>query len=92
MSEKRFFHAGIYPNVCVSGDWQQCSHFSQAIWDSTTDIGCGFAVGSGFSWLVCRYSPGGNKDNYPVGYHDPWSRGQTRIPPPPPPPPLPPPP
>lgn len=89
-SEKRFFHAGIYPDVCLSGDWQQCSHYSQEIWPTTTDIGCGYAVGSGYSWLVCRYSPGGNKDKYPVGYYDPWSRGALMAPPPPPPPPPPP--
>ena len=66
-AEKRLFHGGIYPNVCSTGDWSQCSHYSQIIWPTTTDLGCGMATGSGFEWLVCRYSPGGNRDGKPVG-------------------------
>jgi hypothetical protein len=69
-SEKSHFRAGIFPNIC-DGDWSICAHYSQEIWPKTTDLGCGYAVGRGFSWLVCRYSPGGNKDNQPVGYRDP---------------------
>jgi hypothetical protein len=66
LSEKRFFHAGVFPQVC-DGDWSKCAHYSQMIWPTTTDIGCGEASGSGHTWLVCRYSPGGNKDGKPVG-------------------------
>ena len=66
VGEKRYFHPGIYPNVCA-GDWSQCAHYTQMIWPTTTDIGCGIAPGGGFNWLVCRYSPGGNKDGKPVG-------------------------
>lgn len=86
MSEKRSFHAGIFPDVCIGGG-STCWHYSEAIWDGTTDIGCGYATGSGSSWLVCRYSPGGNKDKYPVGYYDPWSTRPKTLPTPPPPPP-----
>lgn len=64
--EKRYFHAGYFPNVC-NGDWTQCAHYTQTIWPTTTDLGCGMAPGGGFNWLVCRYSPGGNKDGEPVG-------------------------
>jgi len=70
MGEKHYFHAGIYPNVC-DGGWQLCSHYTQAISTRNTDIGCGWAVGGGLEFLVCRYSPGGNKDNERVGYRDP---------------------
>jgi hypothetical protein len=70
MSEKRFFHAGIFPDVC-DGDWSRCAHYTQAIWAKTTDIGCGTAQGGGFVWIDCRYSPGGNKDGQAVGYRDP---------------------
>jgi hypothetical protein len=66
IGEKRYFHPGIFPNVCT-GDWSQCAHYSQMIWPTTTDLGCGMAPGGGFEWLVCRYSPGGNKDGQPVG-------------------------
>lgn len=66
LNEKRYFHGGIYPNVCTGG-WSQCSHYTQMIWPGTTDIGCGMAAGGRFSWFVCRYSPGGNKDGRWLG-------------------------
>lgn len=73
LKEKQLFRAGTFPDVC-NGDWSACGHYSQMIWPDTTDIGCGIAMGSGFSWLVCRYSPGGNKDGKPVGYPVPSAR------------------
>ena len=71
-SEKRFSHPGIFPNIC-DGEWSRRAHYTQMIWPGTTELGCGEAVGSGFKWLVCRYSPGGNKDGQPIGlpYHQP---------------------
>ena len=66
VAEKRDFRPGIFPNVC-NGDWSRCAHYTQMIWPTTTDIGCGMAPGGGYNWLVCRYSPGGNKDGRPVG-------------------------
>ncbi len=65
--EKRDFVTGIYPNVTRTGRWQDVSHYTQMVWPATTSIGCGMATGSGYQWLVCRYSPGGNKDGNPVG-------------------------
>jgi hypothetical protein len=64
--EKRLFHAGKFPDVC-DGDWSNCAHYSQAIWEATTAIGCGMASSVGFQWMVCRYNPGGNKDGKWVG-------------------------
>ena len=66
LNEKRYFHGGIYPNVCTGG-WSSCAHYTQVIWPGTTDVGCGAATGAGFSWFVCRYSPGGNKDGRRLG-------------------------
>ena len=66
LQERGKFTPGTFPNVC-SGDWSQCGHYTQMIWPTTTDVGCGMASGSGFKWLVCRYSPGGNKDGQAVG-------------------------
>ena len=65
--EKARFTPGTFPNVCA-GDWSKCGHYTQIIWPTTTDIGCGTATGEGFKWLVCRYAPGGNKDGKPVGH------------------------
>lgn len=67
LDEKPYFRAGIFPDISTTGDWSQVGHYSQMIWPTTTDIGCGMAVGGRFSWLVCRYDPGGNKDGKPVG-------------------------
>lgn len=67
IAEKRYFKPGIFPNVCGGRDWSQCAHYTQMIWPTTTDLGCAVAAGGGFQWLVCRYSPGGNKDGKPVG-------------------------
>jgi hypothetical protein len=65
--EKHNFIPGFYPNVARDGNWLNVSHYSQIIWPTTTDVGCGWAEGGGFKWFVCRYSPGGNRDGKPVG-------------------------
>ena len=62
LKEKRDFKPGIYPDVSTTGRWEDVSHYTQMIWPTTTSLGCGFASGSGLQWLVCRYSPGGNRD------------------------------
>ena len=63
--EGRLFRPGTYPGVCA-GDWSKCSHFTQMIWPTTTDLGCGYVRGR-FDALVCRYSPPGNKDGVYLG-------------------------
>jgi len=67
IAERRYFHAGTFPNVC-SGDWSQCAHYTQMIWPTTTDVGCAIYTDARFDWLICRYSPPGNRDGSPVGY------------------------
>ncbi len=65
--EKRNFFPGVFPNVARTGNWMDIAHYTQMIWPKTTDLGCATSPGFGASWLVCRYSPGGNKDGKPVG-------------------------
>lgn len=67
LAERRYFHPGIFPNVCA-GDWSLCAHYTQVIWPTTTDVGCAIYRDARYDWLICRYSPGGNKDGKPVGY------------------------
>jgi uncharacterized protein YkwD len=67
IAEKRSFVAGLFPNVSRTGNWYDVGHYSQMIWPTTTDVGCAIARARAFAWLVCRYSPGGNKDGKPVG-------------------------
>ena len=65
--EKRNFIAGVYPAVSRTGRWEDVSHYTQMIWPTTTRVGCGMARGRGNQWLVCRYTPGGNREGHPVG-------------------------
>lgn len=74
VKERRAFRPGTFPNVCV-GDWTVCGHYTQMIWPTTTDIGCGVAKGR-FDALVCRYSPPGNRDGVAIG---PGMGTRTRL-------------
>jgi hypothetical protein len=66
--EKVNFVPGTFPDVARDGNWMNVAHYTQMIWPTTTEVGCGQATGGGFNWFVCRYTPGGNKDGKPVGY------------------------
>jgi pathogenesis-related protein 1 len=46
-------------NSCAAG--KVCGHYTQIIWESTTEIGCGTAVCADNTQIwVCNYSPAGN--------------------------------
>ncbi len=59
-SEQRYFQNGIFPNVSSTGNWVDVGHYTQMIWKTTRELGCGVATGRGYDTLVCRYSPPGN--------------------------------
>jgi hypothetical protein len=63
--EKALFRPGVFPDVC-NGDWSTCAHYTQLVWSTTTEVGCGFVSGPSWDALVCRYSPPGNRDGSPV--------------------------
>lgn len=65
--EGRNFVPGIYPNVSRTGNWADVAHFTAMVWPPTTNIGCALARGKGDDWLVCRYSPPGNRDGFALG-------------------------
>lgn len=62
LKERAKFKPGVFPDVSTTGNWEDVSHYSQLVWPTTKNVGCGFADGRGFRWTVCHYTPGGNKD------------------------------
>lgn len=61
-SERRNFRPGIFPAVSTNGDWFGVSHYTQMIWPTTTKIGCALHSTQRWDYLICRYSPRGNRD------------------------------
>ena len=63
-SEKRFYDYDS--NTCSNPNQQEgCGHYTQMVWRSTQQVGCGTAScmggdGSESKIWVCQYSPGGN--------------------------------
>jgi len=46
-------------NTCASG--QQCGHYTQMVWRTSTQVGCASVTCSnGKVLVVCNYSPAGN--------------------------------
>lgn len=46
-------------NTCAAG--KVCGHYTQLVWKSTTEVGCGKAVCADNSQIwVCNYTPAGN--------------------------------
>ena len=65
-NEKRNFLNGEYPSVSATGSPGEVSHYTQIIWQNTSEVGCGEASASGYNILVCDYSPQGNIDGTAV--------------------------
>ncbi|CAH8583635.1 unnamed protein product [Schistosoma mattheei] len=50
----------FYTRTCRMG---QCGHYTQLVWEDTTDVGCGVTNCPNFPYglsIVCNYGPGGN--------------------------------
>jgi hypothetical protein len=57
--EKQYFKCGIFPDVSTTGD--VVGHYTQMIWPTTTELGCGVASSDIYGkCLVCEYNPPGN--------------------------------
>ena len=64
--EKLNYVPGIFPNVSRTGDWASVGHYTQMAWATTTDVGCAIYTDTSFDWLICRYSPPGNRDGLSI--------------------------
>ena len=60
--ERRYFVNGKFPDVSTTGNWADVGHYTQLVWPTTTNLGCAIHTGGRFDWLICRYSPPGNRD------------------------------
>jgi hypothetical protein len=61
-NEKRLFFPGQFPNVSRTGNWADVAHYTQMIWKTTTHVGCAIYRDGAWDYLICRYSPPGNRD------------------------------
>jgi hypothetical protein len=66
VEEKKLFVPGLFPAVTRTANWEDVAHYTQMIWKGTTHVGCATYDGGGWTYLICRYSPPGNKDGKPV--------------------------
>lgn len=66
IAERRYFRAGVFPHVSRTGNWMDVSHYTQLIWRTTTSVGCAVYRSRGWDYLICRYSPPGNRDGTPI--------------------------
>jgi hypothetical protein len=60
VEEKRHFRPGQFPDVSVTGRWNDVAHYTQVIWPQTREVGCALAHTPDEEVLVCRYFPAGN--------------------------------
>ena len=63
--EKRLLEPGVFPDVSRTGNWEDVAHYTQMVWPTTTHVGCALFAAD-WDYLICRYSPPGNKDGKPV--------------------------
>jgi hypothetical protein len=62
VDEKKDFVNGAFDKVSRTGNWLDVSHYTQMIWRGTTEVGCAQGTGERRTYLVCRYTPKGNRD------------------------------
>lgn len=55
----------LFPGISRTGRWEDVAHYTQMIWPTTTRVGCAI-YSAQWDYMICRYSPPGNKDGKPI--------------------------
>ena len=65
--ERQLLEPGSYlfPGASRTGKWEDVAHYTQMVWPTTTRVGCAIYPAD-WDYLICRYSPPGNKDGKPI--------------------------
>ena len=65
--ERQLLEPGSYlfPGASRTGKWEDIAHYTQMVWPTTTRVGCAIYPAD-WDYLICRYSPPGNKDGKPI--------------------------
>jgi len=74
--ERQLLEPGSYlfPGASRTGKWEDVAHYTQMVWPTTTRVGCAIYPAD-WDYLICRYSPPGNKDGKPIFVTAAFGRG-----------------
>jgi uncharacterized protein YkwD len=60
VSEKNNYNGSAFDPTTQTNASNVYAHYTQMVWNNTSQIGCGTDSGGGVDYVVCRYTPPGN--------------------------------
>ena len=60
VSEKNNYDGGPFDPTTQTNSSNVYAHYTQMVWNNTTEVGCAADSGGGVDYMVCRYTPPGN--------------------------------